>query len=82
VPSGQPHSTPDSGAQAGRDLFRQLKSGPDRAIGGAGASALVAMLVAGLFEYNFGDSEFLMLFLIVATLPFTTERREGLKSEV
>ena len=28
------------------------------------------MLAAGLFEYNFGDSEFLMLFLLLITLPF------------
>jgi len=28
------------------------------------------MLAAGLFEYNFGDSEFLMLFLVLITLPF------------
>ena len=28
------------------------------------------MLAAGLFEYNFGDSEFLMLFLMLVTLPF------------
>jgi hypothetical protein len=28
------------------------------------------MLAAGMFEYNFGDSEFLMLLLIVVTLPF------------
>ena len=27
-------------------------------------AAIVAMLTAGLFEYNFGDSEFLMLFLV------------------
>jgi len=40
------------------------------------------MLTAGLFEYNFGDSEFLMLFLIVVTLPFTVERAGSLKSEV
>jgi putative inorganic carbon (HCO3(-)) transporter len=37
--------------------------------------ALVAMLVAGLFEYNFGDSEFLMLFLLIVTLPFAAARR-------
>ena len=30
----------------------------------------LAMLAAGMFEYNFGDSEFLMLFLILVTLPF------------
>jgi hypothetical protein len=27
------------------------------------------MLAAGLFEYNFGDSEFLMLLLVLVTLP-------------
>ena len=35
-----------------------------------GLAAVVAMLAAGMFEYNFGDSEFLMLFLILVTLPF------------
>ena len=32
-----------------------------------------AMLAAGLFEYNFGDSEFLMLFLVLVTLPFAAD---------
>ena len=32
------------------------------------------MLAAGLFEYNFGDSEFLMLFLVLVTLPYAAER--------
>ena len=32
------------------------------------------MLAAGLFEYNFGDSEFLMLFLVLITLPYAAER--------
>jgi hypothetical protein len=27
-----------------------------------------------MFEYNFGDSEFLMLFLVMITLPFAAER--------
>jgi O-antigen ligase len=52
------------------DLYRQLRDGPARAIAGAGLAAVVAMLAAGLFEYNFGDSEFLMLFLCLVTLPF------------
>jgi O-antigen ligase len=55
---------------AARDLYRQLRDGPARAIAGAGLAAIVAMLAAGLFEYNFGDSEFLMLFLCLVTLPF------------
>ena len=41
----------------------------------AGLAAVVAMLTAGLFEYNFGDSEFLMLFLILVTLPFAAHAR-------
>ena len=41
-------------------------------------AATVAMLTAGLFEYNFGDSEFLMLYLILLTLPFAAERDGGL----
>lgn len=57
-----------------RDLWRQLRQGPARAVAGAGLAALVAMLVAGLFEYNFGDSEFLMLFLGLITLPWAAVR--------
>ena len=35
------------------------------------------MLTAGLFEYNFGDSEFLMLFLGLLTLPFAADTTDG-----
>ena len=55
---------------ASRDLWRQLRTGAHRAVAGAGVAAMVAMLVAGMFEYNFGDSEFLMLFLGLITLPY------------
>ena len=51
-------------------LVGQLRRGPAQSIAGAGVGAIVAMLAAGLFEYNFGDSEFLMLFLGLITLPF------------
>ena len=45
----------------------------------AGAlAATAAMLAAGLFEYNFGDSEFLMLFLVLVTAPFAASRDGGL----
>jgi O-antigen ligase len=57
-------------AVAARDLWRQLRRGQAPAIAGAGLAAIVAMLAAGMFEYNFGDSEFLMLFLGLITLPF------------
>ncbi len=52
------------------DLLKQVRSGPARAVAGAGLAAIVGMLGAGMLEYNFGDSEFLMLFLGLITLPF------------
>lgn len=55
---------------ASRDLWHRLRHGRAKAVAGAGVAAMVAMLVAGLFEYNFGDSEFLMLFLGLITLPW------------
>jgi len=45
-----------------------------RPLAAAAVAATIAMLTAGLFEYNFGDSEFLMLFLILLTLPFAADR--------
>jgi hypothetical protein len=35
------------------------------------------MLAAGLFEYNFGDSEFLMLLLGLMALPFAAAHGES-----
>jgi len=61
---------------AARDLVRQLLRGEARSVAAAGVAAIVAMLSAGLFEYNFGDSEFLMLFLGLVTLPHAA--RKGL----
>ena len=51
-------------------LYERFRSGRARTTTTAAMAALVGMLAAGLFEYNFGDSEFLMLFLMLATLPF------------
>ena len=50
---------------------------PTRALAAGALAAVAAMLGAGLFEYNFGDSEFLMLFLVLITLPFAAERPES-----
>jgi O-antigen ligase len=52
-------------------LFRQQR---DKVPAAAALAAVFAMLAAGLFEYNFGDSEFLMLFLVLVTLPFAAAR--------
>jgi O-antigen ligase len=57
-----------------RGLYAGLRSSLPRTAAAAAIAAVVGMLTAGLFEYNFGDSEFLMLFLVLITLPFVTMR--------
>jgi O-antigen ligase len=59
---------------AGAGLWALLRTGRHRFLAASGLGAVAAMLAAGLFEHNFGDSEFLMLFLILITLPFASER--------
>jgi O-antigen ligase len=54
------------------DAWRESRRGgaPGR-WGAAGALAVLsAVMAAGLFEYNFGDSEILMFLLIVTALPY------------
>jgi O-antigen ligase len=61
---------------AGIDLTRLLRRSRHRFLPAAGIAALAGMLGAGFFEYNFGDSEFLMLLLVLVTLPFAAERTD------
>ena len=58
------------------DTARRLKVADTRFLAAAALGCLVAMLAAGMAEYNFGDSEFLMLFLVLMTLPYAV--RPGL----
>jgi O-antigen ligase len=55
-------------------VFRLFRWQADTVPPAAALAAIAAMLAAGLFEYNFGDSEFLMLFLVLVTLPFAAAR--------
>ena len=57
-----------------RQLFRRLGDDETRPLAAAGLAAVAGMLTGGLFEYNFGDSEFLMLFLVILTLPHAAAR--------
>jgi O-antigen ligase len=57
-------------AAAAVDALRRLRRRQDPALAATALAAIVAMLTAGLFEYNFGDSEFLMLFLGLISLPY------------
>jgi O-antigen ligase len=55
------------------DFFRRRRA-EFPSLSNAGLAVIGAMLAAGLFEYNFGDSEFLMLFLVLVTLPYAAGR--------
>jgi O-antigen ligase len=59
------------------DLSRRFRAREHRFLAAAALAAVVSMLAAGMFEYNFGDSEFLMLFLILVTLPFAAARNRA-----
>jgi O-antigen ligase len=59
-----------------RALLKMFRAGDNRVLAATGLASLVAMLAAGQFEYNFGDSEFQMLFLVLITLPFAAMRPE------
>jgi putative inorganic carbon (HCO3(-)) transporter len=64
------------------DLSRIVRLPSSRMLAATALAAVVAMLTAGLFEYNFGDSEFLMLFLVLITLPFAATRAGGREAAV
>ncbi|HVH57862.1 MAG TPA: O-antigen ligase family protein [Vicinamibacterales bacterium] len=57
-----------------RDFVRQRRTVPFAFLPNAGLAIVAAMMTAGMFEYNFGDSEFLMLFLLLVTLPSAAAR--------
>jgi len=59
-------------ADAYREARRGL-SGPGW-VAGAALAVLIAVMTAGLVEYNFGDSEVLMFTLLVAALPYALRR--------
>ena len=62
-------------AVAVRDLWRRFRASETPSLAAAAIASVAAMLAAGFFEYNFGDSEFLMLLLVLITLPFAADRR-------
>ena len=51
--------------------WRLFRAGESRVLAATALAAIVAMVSAGMFEHNFGDSEFLMLFLVLITIPFS-----------
>lgn len=61
-------------ASATAGLWTLRRHATARPLAAAGLSAIAAMLVAGASEYNFGDSEFLMLLLVMITIPYAAAR--------
>jgi hypothetical protein len=59
-------------------LLNLVKKARNKSLAAAAVAGMAAMLAAGLTEYNFGDSEFLMLLLVIITLPFAANRDGGL----
>ncbi len=64
----------------GRDLFKRFRSGSQPFLSAAALAVVAALLIAGMFEYNFGDSEVLMLFLILVTLPAAADRASAART--
>ena len=62
-------------AAAMGDAYRERREGGTRAWTAAVAFAfLAAFMAAGLFEYNFGDSEIFMFALLLSALPYALRR--------
>jgi O-antigen ligase len=63
-------------AAAMGDAFREWRRGATPAAWTAAATlgVLTSMMVAGLFEYNFGDSEVLMFVLVATAFPYALRR--------
>jgi O-antigen ligase len=57
------------------DHWRMFWKGPQekktKALAAMGLASLVALFIAGLFEFNFGDSEVLILALFLLVAPYT-----------
>ncbi len=54
----------------------QTKPADGLAFIAAGLASIVALFSAGLFEYNFGDSEVVMFYLVLLTLPLVPGWRQ------
>ena len=62
---------------AGWPLSRDRSRPAVRSLARGALAANVALFVAGMFEYNFGDVEILRLMLVVLALPFAAARGAG-----
>ncbi len=63
-------------------VYRQLESpeGRDKALIIGSLTCVIGFLVAGLFEYNFGDSEIVSILYFIMALPFLVRSSESIVS--
>ena len=61
---------------SGRAFRRAADDSRGRALAAGSLGVLLAGFLAGLFEYNFGDSEFQMLFLFAMAIPWILDRAD------
>ena len=54
--------------------YRRSPPGSKKALAAGAMGVVLAAVLAGMFEYNFGDSEFQMLFLFAVSIPFILDR--------
>ena len=64
----------------GVGIWPLLRRRRARMLAAAGLGTVAGMLGAGMFEHNFGNSMFLMLFFVLITLPFAAERDDPAES--
>ena len=65
-------------AAAMGDAYRERRRGGLRAwVAAVSFAFLAAFMAAGLFEYNFGDSEIFMFALMLSALPYALRRQRG-----
>lgn len=58
--------------------FRQTRAmGETRAVSAVGFSAVVVLFLAGVFEFDFGDSEVLIVFLFLVSAPYVLNPLSG-----
>src|SRR5436309_3036903 len=75
-PSGPRDARSSCGAAASAGTLSRIPAGDEdaRALVLGSMAAIAAFLVAGLFEYNFGDTEVLLVALALMALPFIVQR--------
>jgi O-antigen ligase len=55
-------------------IYRRVDDDEDRAMVAGVLAAITSFLIAGLFEYNFGDTEVLLVACALMALPFAIDR--------